>query len=61
MWDLRFAASPMKVMEGHQRGILSLAWCPEDSDLLMSCGKDNKILCWDPNTHPQTGEVCSVF
>ncbi|XP_066928892.1 protein transport protein Sec31A-like isoform X2 [Clytia hemisphaerica] len=57
MWDLRFAASPMKVMEGHQRGILSLAWCPEDSDLLMSCGKDNKILCWDPNTHPQTGEI----
>ena len=24
------------------RGILSLAWCPEDSDLLMSCGKVKK-------------------
>ncbi|KAK2573081.1 Protein transport protein Sec31A [Acropora cervicornis] len=39
MWDLRFATSPMKVLEGHQRGILSIAWCPQDPDLLMSCAK----------------------
>jgi len=39
------------------RGILSLAWCPCDSDLLLSCGKDNRILCWNPNTESRTGEV----
>jgi len=39
------------------RGILSLAWCPSDSDLLLSCGKDNRILCWNPNTESGAGEV----
>ncbi|XP_065065412.1 protein transport protein Sec31A-like [Rhopilema esculentum] len=57
LWDLRFATSPMKVMEGHQRGILSLDWCPQDPDLLMSCAKDNRILCWNPNTSAQNGEI----
>ena len=26
-----------------------MAWCQQDSDLLLSCGKDNRILCWNPN------------
>eukprot|EP00794_Sanderia_malayensis_P012918 gene12918-14250_t len=56
LWDLRFATSPMKVLEGHQRGILSLDWCNQDPDLLMSCGKDNRILCWNPN-NGQSGEI----
>ncbi|XP_033127345.1 protein transport protein Sec31A-like [Anneissia japonica] len=57
MWDLRFATSPLKVLESHQRGILSIAWCPQDSDLLLSCGKDNRILCWNPNSAVAGGEV----
>lgn len=57
MWDLRYATSPMKVFEGHSRGVLSLDWCPQDPDLLMSCGKDNRILCWNPNTEAQNGEI----
>lgn len=57
MWDLRFAASPMKVLEGHQKGILSIAWCPQDPDLLMSCGKDNRILCWNPNEPTPGNEI----
>ncbi|XP_071952152.1 protein transport protein Sec31A-like [Antedon mediterranea] len=57
MWDLRFATSPLKVLENHQRGILSIAWCPQDCDLLLSCGKDNRILCWNPNSAVAGGEV----
>lgn len=57
MWDLRFATSPLKTLQNHQRGILSLAWCAEDPDLLVSCGKDNRILCWNPNSSHQNGEV----
>ncbi|KAK7113259.1 protein transport protein Sec31A-like isoform X2 [Littorina saxatilis] len=57
IWDLRYATSPLKVLENHTRGILSVAWCQRDPDLLMSCGKDNRILCWNPNSNTQGGEV----
>ncbi|KAI1905323.1 hypothetical protein AGOR_G00014910 [Albula goreensis] len=50
MWDLRFATSPLKVLENHTRGILAIAWSLADPELLLSCGKDNRILCWNPNT-----------
>ncbi|KAJ6657468.1 hypothetical protein lerEdw1_002403 [Lerista edwardsae] len=53
MWDLRFASSPLRVLESHARGILTIAWSLADSELLLSCGKDAKILCSNPNT----GEV----
>ncbi|XP_061589865.1 protein transport protein Sec31A isoform X2 [Cololabis saira] len=50
MWDLRFATSPLKVLEHHARGVLAIAWSVADPELLLSCGKDSKILCWNPNT-----------
>ncbi|XP_065841042.1 protein transport protein Sec31A-like [Oscarella lobularis] len=56
LWDLRFATSPMKVLE-HQRGILSMAWCPHDADLLITCSKDNRVVCWNPNSSAQGGEI----
>ncbi|XP_074761013.1 protein transport protein Sec31A isoform X5 [Athene noctua] len=57
MWDLRFASSPLRVLESHTRGILAIAWSMADSELLLSCGKDAKILCSSPNT----GEVLYEF
>ncbi|XP_041825828.1 protein transport protein Sec31A isoform X2 [Melanotaenia boesemani] len=53
MWDLRFATSPLKILEHHTRGVLAVAWSLADPELLLSCGKDSRILCWNPNT----GEV----
>ncbi|XP_029564598.1 protein transport protein Sec31A isoform X3 [Salmo trutta] len=50
IWDLRFATSPLKVLENHTRGVLAIAWSLADPELLLSCGKDNRILCWNPNT-----------
>jgi WD40 repeat protein len=42
-------------------GVLSIAWCPQDPDLLVSCGKDNHILCWNPNSSVPGGEVvCDI-
>jgi protein transport protein SEC31 len=29
LWDLRLASAPIKTLEGHQRGILSVAWCQQ--------------------------------
>ncbi|XP_051907799.1 protein transport protein Sec31A [Hippocampus zosterae] len=53
MWDLRFATSPLRILENHTRGVLAIAWSAADPELLLSCGKDSRILCWNPNT----GEV----
>ncbi|XP_058472566.1 protein transport protein Sec31A isoform X2 [Solea solea] len=50
MWDLRFATSPLKIFENHTRGVLSISWSLADPELLLSCGKDSRILCWNPNT-----------
>ena len=36
---------------------MSVAWSSEDSDLLLSCGKDNRIICWNPNSNQEGGEV----
>nr|CAD7423569.1 unnamed protein product [Timema monikensis] len=57
LWDLRFATSPLKTLEGHKRGVLSVAWCGQDPDLLVSCGKENRILVWNPNSNAPNGEV----
>jgi len=53
IWDLRNASAPVKELAGHEKGILSASWCPQDENLLISSGKDNRTLCWDPGT----GEV----
>ncbi|CAL8099465.1 unnamed protein product [Orchesella dallaii] len=49
LWDLRYATSPLRVIQGHQRGILGMSWCAQDPELLLTCGKDSRILCWNPN------------
>ena len=41
----------------YYRGVLSVAWCPQDPDLLLSCAKDNRILVWNPNSNVPGGEV----
>uniref|UniRef100_A0A6A7FXH9 Protein transport protein Sec31A-like isoform X2 n=1 Tax=Hirondellea gigas TaxID=1518452 RepID=A0A6A7FXH9_9CRUS len=57
IWDLRFASSPVRQCDGHQRGIQSLTWCKHDPDMLCSSAKDNRVLCWSPST----GELLCEF
>ncbi|CAH6951547.1 Sec31b [Phodopus roborovskii] len=47
LWDLRFASSPLTVLESHSRGILSMSWSQADSELVLSSAKDNQIFCWN--------------
>ena len=47
-------------MTGHEKGVLSLSWCKQDPDLLLSCGKDNRALCWNPQTSEMIGELPSA-
>lgn len=39
---------------------MSLSWCPQDNDLLLSCGKDNRSICWNPQTGDSYGEFSVV-
>ena len=65
VWDLRKAYAPIRELgtnkQGHQRGVLSVSWCNEDSNLLVSTGKDNRTLIWNPNTGDMLGEVSTGF
>ncbi|TPX35765.1 hypothetical protein SmJEL517_g02007 [Synchytrium microbalum] len=57
IWDLRNSRAPEKQLTGHSKGILSVSWCPRDSDLLMSSAKDNRTLVWNPSTGDVIGEL----
>ncbi|CAE6433362.1 unnamed protein product [Rhizoctonia solani] len=57
LWDLRNARAPEKILTGHERGILSISWCQQDPDLLLSCGKDNRTMVWNPNSGEIVGQL----
>ena len=40
--------------------MLSLSWCTQDNSLLLSCGRDNRTVCWNPQTGESYGEVSIV-
>lgn len=47
-WNLRTSSQPEKIMHGHTKGVLSLDWCAQDPNLLISAGKDNCTRLWNP-------------
>ncbi|KAF2460225.1 hypothetical protein BDY21DRAFT_315360 [Lineolata rhizophorae] len=57
MWDLRNSNAPERVLRAHDQGVLSLSWCQQDTSLLLSCGKDNRTICWDA----RVGEPLAEF
>ncbi|KAJ3497776.1 hypothetical protein NLG97_g1646 [Lecanicillium saksenae] len=57
LWDLRNSNAPEKTLQGHDQGILSLSWCPQDSSILLSSGKDNRTMVWNPLTGERYGEL----
>ena len=61
LWNLRNSSAPERILKGHDQGVLGLAWCLQDSDLLLSCGKDNRNLCWNPHTGECVGEYPIVL
>lgn len=60
LWDLRNSNAPERTLQGHEQGILSLSWCEQDADLLLSCGKDNRTLLWNPQNGERYGEFPEV-
>jgi len=56
LWDLRNSSVPERILKGHEQGVLSLSWCGQDNELLLSCGKDNRNICWNPLIGEPVGE-----
>ncbi|KAJ4306897.1 protein transport protein S31 [Collariella sp. IMI 366227] len=56
LWNLRNSQAPERTLQGHDQGVLSLSWCQQDPGLLLSCGKDNRTLVWNPQTGERYGE-----
>lgn len=59
LWDLRYATAPSKTLQIHSRGILGMTLCTKDTELMISCAKDNKILCWNANSEDNHGKILS--
>lgn len=57
LWDLRNSRAPEAVLTGHEKGVLGLSWCRQDENLLLSCGKDHRTLCWNPHSHEVVAEM----
>ncbi|GAW15768.1 hypothetical protein ANO14919_051880 [Xylariales sp. No.14919] len=60
LWDLRNSNAPERILQGHEQGVLSVSWCQQDGDILISSGKDNKTLIWNPQTGERYGEFPEV-
>ncbi|KAH8826241.1 SEC31B protein [Flagelloscypha sp. PMI_526] len=57
VWDLRNARAPEKILTGHTKGLLSLSWNTFDSSLLLTAGKDNRVLLFNPHTSTVLAEL----
>ncbi|KAK4547858.1 hypothetical protein LTR36_010577 [Oleoguttula mirabilis] len=58
-WSLRNSSAPERILKGHELGVLGLSWCVKDPELLLSCGKDNRTICWNPRTGERYGEFAA--
>lgn len=47
-WDLRNSNAPETILTGHKKGILSIDWNIKDPNFLLSSGKDNTTILWNP-------------
>ncbi|CAK5217944.1 unnamed protein product [Aphanomyces euteiches] len=59
IWDLRASNTvPLVELHGHHvGGIVSAAWCPHGSGIVVSTGTDNRTLLWDLKTREMIHDV----
>jgi len=61
VWDLRNVHAPLRELHGHQRGVTALSWCRQDPALVLSAGKDGRVLCWNPLVGTASVDADVVF
>lgn len=58
--DMRNPESAVLTLEGHSGSINQIKWHPTKRNILMSCGDDCQVLCWDLNKYLTTGSPTST-
>ena len=49
--DMRNPESPVLTLEGHLSAVNQIKWHPTKRNVLLSCGDDCQVLCWDLNLY----------
>ena len=47
--DMRYPGAPLLTLEGHIGPVNQIQWDPKKPGVLVSCGDDCQVLCWDIN------------
>ncbi|KAL0797967.1 hypothetical protein Bca101_053141 [Brassica carinata] len=58
--DIRYPQSPVRTFVGHHRGVIAMEWCPSDSLYLLTCARDNRIICWNTKTGQIVAELPTI-
>ncbi|EAX94282.1 hypothetical protein TVAG_057830 [Trichomonas vaginalis G3] len=58
IWDLRSLGAPLKRLHGHSNGVSKLEWPAADDRILLSAGRDGKVIAWDVES---SGPLATVF
>lgn len=53
--DMRRPESPVLTLDGHSSSVNQIKWHPTKRNVLLSCGDDCQILCWDLNNYLNNG------
>jgi protein transport protein SEC31 len=60
VWDLRKSTTtPLGELQGHEKGLLSIDWSPQDPRLVVTSGQDNRTLMWDLQSGKSVYEIPS--
>ena len=58
VWDIRNTGTPVKRLHGHSGGVTKIEWPAADDRVIISSGKDGKVIAWDVESGSQ---LTSVF
>ncbi|EIE18851.1 hypothetical protein COCSUDRAFT_49081 [Coccomyxa subellipsoidea C-169] len=61
VWDRRDKTmAPVCELLGHAKGVLAASWCVQDPALLLSAGKDGRVILWDMSPE-ENGRLLGEF
>eukprot|EP01127_Copromyxa_protea_P009478 TRINITY_DN2246_c0_g2_i1.p1 TRINITY_DN2246_c0_g2~~TRINITY_DN2246_c0_g2_i1.p1 ORF type:complete len:610 (-),score=126.11 TRINITY_DN2246_c0_g2_i1:30-1742(-) len=60
-WDLKNYLAPVETLRAHTAGVISASISPHDHDIMLSCGRDGKLVSWDLKNREQEKNICETL